>query len=254
MAINKQNNSHTTPLNTCIVFIMPFLKGVGSRHRSGTGNNQGRKQTAPRDNQCFNFKDSRSKRNEFSSPVIPVPHPLNDSDINPPQMSSFSQQSSRSSQNTPRDILCFNCKDIHSKSNEFSSLVIPVPPPLNDSVINSPQLSLVSQQSSRSSQNTPSDNWCFNCKASHSKINYLSSPVIPVPPPFNDSVNNPPLMYSVSQQSYISSQNTTPESQAYSIPGGTSSDPSNTIPPPPTKNGGRNIYGCMVDVSKFTLA
>ena len=32
----------------------------------------------------------------------------------------------------------------------------------------------------------------------------------------------------------------------------TSPDPSNTIPPPSTKNGNHNIYECMVDVSKLT--
>ena len=44
------------------------------------------------------------------------------------------------------------------------------------------------------------------------------------------------------------------ESQASSIPGRTSADPSNTMPPPSTKNGSRNIYVCMVDVSKLTPA
>ena len=42
-----------------------------------------------------------------------------------------------------------------------------------------------------------------------------------------------------------------PESQAYSIPGGTSADTSNTILLPSTNNGSRNIYRCMVDVSKL---
>ena len=40
--------------------------------------------------------------------------------------------------------------------------------------------------------------------------------------------------------------------QASSIPGRTSPDLSNTTPPPSTNNGGRNIYGRMVDVSKLT--
>ena len=101
---------------------------------------------------------------------------------------------------------------------------------------------------------TPRDNRCFNRKYSHSKINELSSLVIPVTPPLNDSVVNPHLLSSVCQQSSRSSQNTMPESQASSIPGRTSADPSNTMPPHSTKNGGRNIYGCMVDVSKFTPA
>ena len=42
------------------------------------------------------------------------------------------------------------------------------------------------------------------------------------------------------------------ELQASSIPGRTSPDLSNTMPPPSTNNGSRNIYGCMVDVSKLT--
>ena len=41
--------------------------------------------------------------------------------------------------------------------------------------------------------------------------------------------------------------------QASSKPGRTSPDPSNTMPPPSYNNGSRNIYGCMVDVSKLTL-
>ena len=50
MAIKKQNNSHTTPPQIHIAFIMPRPKGIGSRYKSGTGNNQGRQQTTPRDN------------------------------------------------------------------------------------------------------------------------------------------------------------------------------------------------------------
>ena len=44
------------------------------------------------------------------------------------------------------------------------------------------------------------------------------------------------------------------EFQASSIPGRTSPDPSNTMPPPSTNDRIRNIYGCMVDVSKLTPA
>ena len=40
-------------------------------------------------------------------------------------------------------------------------------------------LSLVRQQSSRSSQNTPRDNRCFNSKDSNLKRNEFPSPVIP---------------------------------------------------------------------------
>ena len=39
-----------------------------------------------------------------------------------------------------------------------------------------------------------------------------------------------------------------------SIPDRTSPDPSNTMPPPSTNNGSRNIFGCMVDVSKLKPA
>ena len=96
------------------------------------------------------------------------------------------------------------------------------------------------------------DNRCFNCKDSHSKNNQLSSLVITVTHTLNDSVINPPQLSQFCQQSYSSSQNTTPESQASSIPGQTSDDTSNTMPPPSTKNRSQNIYGCMVDVSKLT--
>ena len=76
--------------------------------------------------------------------------------------------------------------------------------------------------------------------------------MIPTLPPWNDPLINPTQMSSVCQQSYSSSPNTTHELQASSIPGLTSPDPSNTMPPPSTNNGSRNIYGCMVDVSKLT--
>ena len=132
--------------------------------------------------------------------------------------------------------------------------VIYVSPPLNNSVINKYQLYSVCQQSSRSSQNTSRDIRCFNIKYSNSKINEFPSPVIPVPPPLNDSVINPTQMSSVCQQSSRYSQNTTPESQASAIPSQTSPDPSNTMLPPSTKNGSRNIYGCIVDVSKLKMS
>ena len=127
-----------------------------------------------------------------------------------------------------------------------------MPPPLNNSAIHPPQLSLVCQQSSRSSHNTPRDNRCLNSNHSNSKSNELSSPVIPMLPPWNDSVINPTQPSSFRQQSSSSSHNTTHELQASSIPGRTSPDPSNTMPPPSTNNGSHNIYGCIVDVSKLT--
>ena len=61
-------------------------------------------------------------------------------------------------------------------------------------------------------------------------------------------------MIAVCQKSSSSSPNTTHELQVSSIPGMTSPDPSNTMPPPSTNNGSRNIYECMVDVSKLTPA
>ena len=73
-----------------------------------------------------------------------------------------------------------------------------------------------------------------------------------MPPSLNDSVINPHRLSSVCQQSSSSSQNTTPELQAYSIHGQILPDQSNNTPPMSTKNGGRNIYGCMVDVSELT--
>ena len=73
-------------------------------------------------------------------------------------------------------------------------------------------------------------------------------------PPWNDPFVNPTQLSSVCQRLSRSSPNTTHELQASSIPGQTSPDWSNTMPPPSTNNGSRNIYGCMVDVSKLTQA
>ena len=129
-----------------------------------------------------------------------------------------------------------------------------MPPTLNNSVINPPQLFSVGQQSSRSSQNNPCDNRCFNRKDRNSKSNEFSSPVIPVPPPLNDSVINPHQLSLVHQHSFSSSQNKTSESQASLIPVRTSPDPSNIMPPQSNNNGSRNIFVCMVDVSKLKLA
>ena len=96
----KKNNRHIKPPQTHIAFIMSRPKGIVSCHRSGTGNNQGRQRTTTCDNLCFNRKESHSNSNELSSPVVPVPPPLNISVINPPQLSSVCQHSSSSSQNT----------------------------------------------------------------------------------------------------------------------------------------------------------
>ena len=78
--------------------------------------------------------------------------------------------------------------------------------------------------------------------------------MIPMHPPWNDPFINPTQMSSVRQQSSSSSPNTMHELQASSIPGWTSPDLSNTMPPMSTNNGSRNIYGCIVDVSKLTPA
>ena len=179
---------------------MTCPKSIGSRQKSETGNNHGRQQTTSRDNWCF------------------------------------------------------NCNGSHSKSNKFSLLVIYVSLPLNNSVVNPSQMSLVSQQSSSFSHFTLCDNRCFNYKDINSKWNELKSPVIPLPPPFNDFVINPTHLYSFCQQSSISSHNTTHELQSSSIAGRTSPDPSNTMPLPSTNKGRLNIYGCTVEVSKLILA
>ena len=132
--------------------------------------------------------------------------------------------------------------------------VISVSLPLNNLVINPPQLSSVCQQSSRSSPNSPRDNKCLDSNHINSKSNELSSPVIHMLPPWNYTFINPTQLSSVRQQSSSSSPNTMHELQASSIPGRTSPDSSNTTPPPSTNDGSRNIYGCMVDVSKLTPA
>ena len=124
LATSKQNNRHTTPPQTHIALILPGPKGIGSRHKSGTGNNRGRQQTTTRDYQCFNFKDSNSKSNDFSSPVIPVLPTLNDSVINTPQPSLVCQQSSSSSQNTTPD-----SKDYSIPGGTSADLSNTMPPP-----------------------------------------------------------------------------------------------------------------------------
>ena len=54
----------------------------------------------------------------MSLPVIYVSLPLNNSVINPPQLSSVCQQSSRSSHNSPHDNKCLDSNQINSKSND----------------------------------------------------------------------------------------------------------------------------------------
>ena len=75
----------------------------------------------------------------IKSPVIYVSLPLNNSVINPPQLSSVCQQSSRSSPNSPCDNKCLNSNHINSKSNKLSSPLIPMLPPWNYPFINQTQ-------------------------------------------------------------------------------------------------------------------
>ena len=118
-------------------------------------------------------------------------------------------------QTTPHNNRVFNHNDCHSKSIKMSLPVISVSLPLNNSVIDSPQMSLVCQ---------------------HSKSNELSTPVIPNLPPWNYPFIHLNQLYSVRQKSSSSSPDTTNELRASSIPGWTSPDPSNTMPPPPTND------------------
>ena len=118
MAIDKQNNRHTISPQTHIVFTMPrSKKGFGRCNKSGTWNNQGRRRTTPCDNRGFNCNECHSKSNELSLLVISVSLPLNNSVINPPQLSSVCKQSSRSSYNIPCDNQCLNSN--HSNSLLF---------------------------------------------------------------------------------------------------------------------------------------
>ena len=133
MAIEKQNIRHTISPKTHTLFIIPrSKKGLGRCHKSGTGNNQGRRRTIPRDNRGFNQNDCHSKSTEMSLLVLSVYLPLDNLVINPPQLYSVRQQSSRSSPNSPRDNKCLNSNHINSKNNELSSPVIPMLPPWND--------------------------------------------------------------------------------------------------------------------------
>ena len=120
MAIEKPNIRNTISPQTHIVFIMPcFKKSLGRYHKSGTGNNQGRGRTTPRDNRGFNRNDCHSKSDYMSLPLISVSIPLNNLFINPPQLSSVCQQSSRSSHTSPRDNKCLNRNHINSKRHDL---------------------------------------------------------------------------------------------------------------------------------------
>ena len=72
---------------------------------------------------------------------------------------------------TVRVYRVFIRKDYHSKSTEMSLPVISVSLPLNNLVINPPQLSSVCHQSSRSSHSTPHENKCLDSNHIKSKSN-----------------------------------------------------------------------------------
>ena len=93
-------------------------KGLGRCHKSGTGNNQGRRRTTPCNNRGFNCNDCHSKSINMSLPVISVSLPLNNSVINPPHLSSVCQYLSRSSHNSPHEKECLERNHINWKSND----------------------------------------------------------------------------------------------------------------------------------------
>ena len=116
-AIDKQNNRHTTPPQNHISFVIPRPKDIGSRHKSGTGNNQGTQRITPRDNRVFNCNNIHSKNNDFTLPVIYISTPLNNSVVNRSLLFLVRQQSSSSSHFTPRDNRFSNSKDSNSNIN-----------------------------------------------------------------------------------------------------------------------------------------
>ena len=119
MAIDKLNIRHTISPQTHILFVMPrSKKGLGRCHKSGTGKNQGRRWTTPCNNRGFNRNNCHSKSINMSLLVISVSLPFNNSVINPPQLSSVCQLSSRSSHNSPHDNECLDSNHINSKSND----------------------------------------------------------------------------------------------------------------------------------------
>ena len=69
-------------------------------------------------NRGFNRNDCHIKSIEMSLPVISVSLPLNNLVINPPQLSSVCQESSRSSHNSLHDNECLDSNHINSKEND----------------------------------------------------------------------------------------------------------------------------------------
>ena len=76
----------------------------------------------PRTVRGFNRNGCHSKSIEMSLPVISVSVPLNNSVINPTQLSSVCQKSSRSSHNSCYDKKCLDRNHINSKSNDHCLL------------------------------------------------------------------------------------------------------------------------------------
>ena len=93
-------------------------KGLGGCHKIGTGNNQGRPRTTVSVYWGFIRKEYHSKSIEMSLPVIYVSITLNNSVINPPQLSLVCHQSSRSSHRSPHENECLDSNHIKSKGND----------------------------------------------------------------------------------------------------------------------------------------
>ena len=145
-SVNVRQSQRVSPQTHILFFMLHSKKVLGRCHKSGNGNNQERRRTTPRDNRGFNRIYCQSKSIEMSLPVIYVSLPLNNSVINPPQLSSVCQNSSMTSPNSSRDNKCLDSNQINSKKNELSSPVIPKLSPWNDPFINPTQLSLLRQQ------------------------------------------------------------------------------------------------------------
>ena len=104
------------PLNSSVIN-PSYLSLVRQQSYSYSQNN-------PRENRCSNRKDSNSKINESTSTVIPVTHPLNDSVVNPTQLSSVSQQSSSTSHNTTHEL---QASSIPGRTSHNPSNTMPLP-------------------------------------------------------------------------------------------------------------------------------
>ena len=125
MAIDKKiiGTQHQHKLILHSSFHVQRVLVVATKVEQGTI--RGRQQKNPRDNQCFNSKDSHSKINKFLSPVISVSPPLNNSFIIPRPKGIGSRHNSVTGKNqgrqqtTPCYNCCFNRKDVNSNINDF---------------------------------------------------------------------------------------------------------------------------------------